>query len=217
MMHRPSRKRAWGAALLLALFLLAPLVVLLDRPARPWHPGGAWFALALGGTFCAAMIGLVAVSLRAAASSFIACGPDALTYRLPLLPGLERLRRPLAMRSGRIAYASIQAVHQRWEGRGSLRRFAVCLQTDGPRHTFARGLTRYDGWLEAFARDVAERANVELMDRGWVQWSSAAWTNPPSPRVRDRPHFTRPRRRCRGAAGGRLRGNVPIRQRRFRR
>jgi hypothetical protein len=121
---------------------------------------------------------IMVAAARANYLMVITCGPQGCRYRLPQTTTWDFFRRPFALRTGEIPYSSITGVEKRRE---KLRKWgltcsAVCLIVrDQPLRTFVRGGVEDHHWVEAFARDIAARAHVSVVDRGtapsiWEPW-----------------------------------------------
>jgi hypothetical protein len=134
-------------------------------------------AFALGVLFWLMFLTIMIAAARANYLLVITCDPRACSYRLPHVSAWDFFRRPFALRTGEIPYSMITGVATRREAikwRQSCS--AVCLIfRDQPLRTFVRGGVGDHQWVEAFARDIAARAHVPLVDRGtvpsmWVPW-----------------------------------------------
>jgi len=134
-------------------------------------------AFALGGVFLLLFLTIMIAAVRANHLMLITCCPEACRYRLPQVTTWDFFRRPFALRTGKISYSIITGVEKRRELiKWGLTCTAVCLIVrDQPLQTFVRGGVGDHQWVESFARDIAARANVSLVNRGivrsmWVDW-----------------------------------------------
>jgi hypothetical protein len=120
---------------------------------------------------------IMAAAMRANYLIVITCGPQVCRYRLPHVTAWDFFRRPFALRTGEIAYSMIRGVETRREAiKWGRTCSAVCLIVrDQPLRTFVRGAVGDHQWVEAFARDIASRANATLVDRGTVSSMFTPW------------------------------------------
>jgi hypothetical protein len=179
--YTSSRRTSLVLAAALLFTLVAPFLVLIDEDGvRRFSEEFARNRLGfvLGGVFWLVFLAIMIAGVRLNYLMVITCGPEACRYRLPHASTWDFFRRPFALRTGEIPYSMISGVEKRRE---SLRKWgltcsAVCLIVrDQPLRTFVRGGVGDHQWVEAFARDIAARAHVPLVDRGtapsmWAPW-----------------------------------------------
>jgi len=178
--YRSSRRTTLVLAGFLLFALAVPFLILIDEdgPARiRAELARDRFVFVASVVFWLVFAAIMIAAVRASHLMAIECGPEVCRYRLPQATTWDFFRRPFALRTGEIPYSMIIGVEKRRElikwGQTCT---AVCLVVrDRPLHTFVRGGVRDDQWVEEFARDIAARAHVSLVDRGtasamWVPW-----------------------------------------------
>ena len=159
----------WVAAPLLMLYGILSATPKTPRLPAP-DPVKLWLPILLCFAFSILMALVSLAGARRSTRSQIACHFKSITY---CLPPSTFWRNPLGMQTGEIDYASIRGVEIRSE-RLRAKSFrmtyrSVFLVRDGaPRETFARSNVDDHKWIENFARDAAQRAKVELVDRGLI-------------------------------------------------
>jgi hypothetical protein len=178
--YTSSRRTTVVLAAALLLTFVAPFLLLIDedgirRVSEEFARNR--LAFALGGAFWLVFLTIMIAAVRANYLMVITCCPQACRYRLPHVTAWDFCRRPFALRSGEIPYSMIIGVEKRREAiKWGQTCSAVCLIVrDQPLRTFVRGGVGDHGWVEAFARDVAARAHVSLIDRGTVPSMFAPW------------------------------------------
>jgi hypothetical protein len=178
--YTSSRHTTLVLAGFLLLTLVAPFLVLFDEDGL--RRISAEFArnrlaFALGGVFWLVFLTVMIAGVRTNYLMVISCGPEACRYRLPHVSMWEFVARPFALRSGEIPYSMIIGVERRREAvRWGQTCCAVCLIVrDQPLRTFVRGGVGDHQWVETFARDIAARAHVSLVDRGTVPSVFTPW------------------------------------------
>jgi hypothetical protein len=179
--YTSSRRTSLIMAVATLFTLAVPFLVLLDEDGASRY--SEQFARSpvgsiAGGIFWLVFSAIMVAAPRANGLMQITCGPKACTYKLPQVTAWDFFKQPFALRAGEIPYSLISGVEKRRE---KLRKWgltcsAVCLMVrDQPPRTFVRGGVGDHQWVEAFARDIAARANVALVDRGtassiWAPW-----------------------------------------------
>jgi hypothetical protein len=179
--YTSSRRTTVVLAAVLLFTLVAPFLVLIDedgvrRISEEFARNRLGFAA--GGIFWLVLLTIIIAGVRANYLMVITCGPEACRYRLPHVSTEDFFRRPFALRTGEIPYSMISGVEKRREKlrKRGLTCSAVCLIIrDQPLRTFVRGGVGDHQWVETFARDIAARAHVPLVDRGtapsmWAPW-----------------------------------------------
>jgi hypothetical protein len=134
-------------------------------------PGGGrqfWLYVLPGSAFGLLMAVISYAGAWRMKHSIITMGPDSFTYALA---PKTFLRNPFSMNTGTVRYDAIKGVETRQEwikAKGVKGWYStVFIALDGaPRETFARSGVADRAWVDDFARDVAARANVPLVDRG---------------------------------------------------
>jgi hypothetical protein len=167
-----------AAELLLTLAL--PLIILIDgNRARISDElaRGTWLTIVAAAAFWLLLLTLMRAAVRAAYLMHITCGSETCSYRLPHVDLWEFIVRPFALCTGELSYSMIAGVEKRREAiRWGQACFAVRLIVAGqPPSTFVRAGVGDHQWVEAFARDIAARAQVSLVDRGLVRSMFAPW------------------------------------------
>lgn len=179
--YTSSRRTTLVLVGFLLLTLLVPSFALIDednvRRTSDLFARDNWLALALGSAFWLLFLAMMIAGVRATYLMVIECGSELCRYRLPHVNAWDFLRRPFALRTGEMPYSMIAGVEKRRETiRWGATCSAVCLAIrDQPLRTFVRSGVGDHEWVDAFARDIAARAHVSLVDRGTVSSMFAPW------------------------------------------
>jgi hypothetical protein len=179
--YTSSRRTTVVLAAVLLLTLVAPFLVLIDEDGVR-HVSQEFarnrLGFAAGGVFWLVFLTIVIAGVRANYLMVITCGPQACRYRLPPhVTVWDFFRRPFALCTGEIPYSMIRAVEKRREAIkwGQTCTAVRLIVRDQPLPMFVRGGVGDHQWVEAFARDIAARAGVSLVDRGTVPSMWAPW------------------------------------------
>jgi hypothetical protein len=161
--YKPGARTTWLIRVMMMFWALAPFGLMLAPPGTQ-HPLG----LVLGSAFSWLMALVAYGGARRMKHSMITMGPQSFTYALP--PS-SLWRNPFSMNSGTVRYDAIKSVEirQEWLKAKGIKAWytSVFVDHDGaPRETLARSSAGDHTWVNDFARDVAARANVALIDRG---------------------------------------------------
>ena len=164
--YRPGARTTWMLHAILLMWLLASLALPFSLPAD--GTGKRWLLAAPGAAFGLLMALVTYAGAWRMRQSNIQMSPQSFTYALA--PNTF-WRNPFSMNSGTVRYDAIKGVETRQEwikGKGVKAWYtSVYLVRDGvARETFARSGVGDRAWIEAFAKDVANRAGVALVERG---------------------------------------------------